>query len=189
MDLIVYAVYYTIKMDSGIYGGMSLEYSTATVQIKVIIESGKLKITECLSDRLCSKLKEYGKIQDDYLEIYEGGFLAYRGMLEVNGKSGEEAFENILPLIDDFLVFQVYLDLRKKGKKVVRGPASRSLLLIEGSRIYEIHVLGEGENTTPKDIVKLAEYSSANARQPVVAIVDSTGIITYYTMRKSDSIK
>ena len=166
-----------------------MENGWMEVQIKAVIESGKLKITECLSERLCSKLKEYGKIQDDYLEVYEGGFLAYRGMLEVNGKTGEDSFEKILPLIDDFLVFQVYLDLRKKGKKVIRGPIRRSLLLIEGSHIYEVHVLGEGEYTTPKDIVKLAEYSSANARQPVVAIVDSTGLISYYTMRKSESIK
>ncbi|MCE4614573.1 MAG: hypothetical protein F7B60_03495 [Desulfurococcales archaeon] len=166
-----------------------MENHVETVQIKAEIESDKLKVIECLSERLCSKLEEYGKIQDNGLDVYEAGFLAYKGLLEVNGKTGEDAFEKILPLIDDFLVFQVYLDLRKRGKRVIRGPIRRSLLLIEGSRIYEIHVLGEGEFTTPKDIVKLAEYSSVNARHPVVAIVDSTGIITYYTMRKSDSIR
>jgi tRNA splicing endonuclease len=166
-----------------------LENSQEVIQIRTVIESGKLRLVKCLSERLCNKLEEYGKIKDNILDIYEAGFLAYKGMLEVDGKRGEDAFEKILPLIDDFLVFQVYLDLRKKGKKVIRGPVRRSLLLIEGAHVYEIHVLGEGELTTPRDMVKLAEYSSANARHPVVAIVDSTGIITYYTMRKSDSIK
>ncbi len=159
------------------------------IQVRVVTEGRKLKIVECVSSRLCTKLEELGKLSPDgYLDVYEAGYLAYKGMLELNGKVGDTAFEKILPLIDDFLMFQVYLDLRKRGKRVIRGPAKRSLLIIEPNRIIEVHVLGEGEHITPGALADLADYSTANSRIPIVAIVDSTGIITYYNMRRSDNI-
>ncbi len=159
------------------------------IQIRVVTEGRKLKVVECISSRLCTKLEELGKLSPDgYLDVYEAGYLAYKGMLELNGKVGDTAFEKVLPLIDDFLMFQVYLDLRKRGKRVIRGPAERSLLIIEPNRIIEVHVLGEGEHITPGALADLADYSTANSRIPIVAIVDSTGIITYYNMRRSDNI-
>ena len=160
------------------------------VQVRIYGNNdGKLRIDECLSTRLCSKLEEYGKLRDGYIDPYEAGFLVYKGVAEFNGKTGEEAFEKIIGFIDDFLMFQVYLDLRKRGKRVSRGPRRRSLLLIEGSHVYEVHVMSEGEIITPRELAELSKYSLANARTPIAAIVDSTGIITYYSMAKSDIIK
>ncbi len=164
--------------------------ANAIVQIKLKSEGdGKLRVSECLSQRLCNKLEEYGKLREGYIDPYEAGFLVYKGIAEFDGRIGEEAFEKIIGFIDDFLMFQVYLDLRKRGKRVTRGPRKRSLLLIEGSHIYEVHVMSEGETITPHDLAELSKYSLANARTPIAAIVDSTGIITYYSMAKSDIIK
>jgi len=84
----------------------------------------------------------------------------------------------------DLETFIVYYDLKKRGKKVTIGPRPRTLIYSLGpGRAAEVLILSEGTYVKPMDIVAWSERAVADAHEPVVAIVDETGGVTYYEAR------
>ena len=152
--------------------------------LKAELRNGKIYIGECGELRLCSKLRVDQRLDEDgFLDLLEAGYLAFQGLLCVEDKCGWDAFSIISRLVGDLSLLTVYIDLRRRGKRVIRGPLRDSLLVLGGSRSVEIHVLAEYREVNLSDLIGRLKLSVANNRNPVLAIVDRTGIITYYEAR------
>ncbi|MGC9209666.1 MAG: hypothetical protein ACP5FT_00100 [Acidilobus sp.] len=84
----------------------------------------------------------------------------------------------------DFELFLVYYDLRRRGRRVSMGRRPRTLLIDEGSgRIMEVLVLSEGRPVKLSDIAEWSRLAVSESHEPVLAIVDENGGITYYEAR------
>lgn len=84
----------------------------------------------------------------------------------------------------DLELFLVYYDLRRRGRKVRPGHRPRTLLLEERpGRVAEVLVLSEGRPVRASDIVEWSRLAVSDSHEPVLAIVDENGGITYYEAR------
>jgi tRNA splicing endonuclease len=84
----------------------------------------------------------------------------------------------------DFVVFLVYYDLKRRGKRVRPGPRPRTLLLEDRpGKIAEILVLSEGTTVRPLEIAEWSRLAVSDSHDPVVAVVDESGGVTYYEAR------
>ncbi len=84
----------------------------------------------------------------------------------------------------DLELFLVYYDLRRRGRKVRLGHRPRTILLEERSnRIVEVLVLSEGRPVRASEIVEWSRLAVSDSHEPVLAIVDENGGITYYEAR------
>ncbi len=111
--------------------------------------------------------------------LYE---LAYRAVAE--RRDWAEAL-GILGQSDvDFELFLVYYDLRRRGRRVRLGHRPRTLIFdVKPNRIAEVLVLSEGRPVKASDIVEWSRLAVSDSHEPVLAIVDEGGGITYYEAR------
>lgn len=152
--------------------------------LKAELRDGGVYLGDCGESRLCNKLRADGRLgEDGFLDLLEAGYLAFQGLLCVEDKCGWDAFSIVSRLVGDLNLLTVYIDLRRRGKRVIRGPMRDSLLVLGGSRSIEVYVLAEYREVTLSDLIERLRLSVANNRNPVLAIVDRTGIITYYEAR------
>ncbi|MGC9072427.1 MAG: tRNA-intron endonuclease family protein [Acidilobus sp.] len=112
-------------------------------------------------------------------EAYERAFSAVK-----DRGDWPEALNTIGSLGLDFELFLVYYDLRRRGRRVALGRRPRTLLVEERpSRIAEVLVLSEGRPVKPSEIAEWSRLAVSDSHEPVLAIVDESGIITYYEAR------
>ncbi len=149
-----------------------------------------IEVDKCLDTELCTSMARLNLINDSKVEPLEAAHQAALGRATVDGITGWEAVVNVLQAFKIKLsMFLVYHDLRKRGRKVRRGARSGTLIVDTGKgKLAEILVLEEG---TPMTLEKLAEWSrgaSASNHEPIVAIVDRAGVISYYEARATSHI-
>ncbi len=102
----------------------------------------------------------------------------------VNDKDWQKAIKMIEDLHLDLETFIVYFDLRRRGKKVTVGPRPRTLLYnVTDNRTAEVLILSEGNYVKLMDIVRWSQRAVADAHEPILAIVDESGGVTYYEAR------
>ena len=84
----------------------------------------------------------------------------------------------------DLELFIVYYDLRRRGKRVRLGVRPRTLIYEEPSgKLFEVLVLAAGARVSLKEIIEWSRRASADSHEPVIAVVDENGGVTYYESR------
>lgn len=125
-----------------------------------------------------------------HLSPLETAYLAYKGRLTVTMNGREMGFRDIMAYYSRrdemmWVMFTVYYDLRKRGRKPVQGP-SRNSLVFKDPRggLVEVYVLEENRMIRLTDVLEMLEASVKNGRIPVLAIVDRHGDVTYYVINR-----
>lgn len=157
--------------------------------LKLVDRSG-FKLEKCLDQEFCANLLRMGFADlKGNVEILEALDLLATGKVAIEGRTGwDEALRYASMLGVKLSLFLVYHDLRRRGRKAKLGSRPNTLILNLGSRKTEILVLEEG---TPMTLENLAEWSRSaisSGYEPVVAVVDKYGVITYYEARATYGI-
>ncbi len=106
-------------------------------------------------------------------------------------KEGGETFAKLMRELlrenpDIWVLFEVYLDLRKRGRLPAPGPRPNSLLLRKSKKdprfTRYILVLEESRLINIEQLYSFVEEARKNGWDPLLAIVDRYGDITYYSV-------
>ncbi len=138
----------------------------------------------------------FGILKGDVLELedVEIAYLAYRGVVKPVFKGEEVTLEKLFQILERNnpelpLMFTVYQDLRMRGRVVKPGYRRNVLLLYtKGAKsIADKVVYVVGEETTEFTIEELLKWITEALKlnkEPIVAIVDKHGDVTYYEVKK-----
>jgi len=142
-------------------------------------------VEACAEEKLCRNLKGRGLLfEDGRIDVLEAAYLLARCKARLDGECGWVEALRILGSVESVDLFHVYYDLRKRGRNVRRGVRRSTLLLrVSGSRTAEILVLGEGRPVTIEWLVEWSRTASGDGKDPVIAVVDGHGNVTYYHAR------
>jgi len=148
-------------------------------------EDGRVVVVECRVERAC---RELDPSSPDPLEV---AYRVVRGVVEVEGSGSGwspalSLLESVGVPVDLFLVFY---DLRRRGRRVRRGVRPGTLIAEYGSRRFEILVLSLGSRRRVGSLLDWSRLAAADDREPVIAVVDGYGSVTYYTARAADAIR
>ncbi len=150
---------------------------------RAIIRDGKVRIVECFEREFCKALILQGYIKDGYLDELEAAYQASRGYLSIDGADGWNAVFHLLDRCGVRLsFFLVYLDLRGRGRRVYRGLRHGTLYVRIGKGL-EVLVLEEGTPVTLRSLVDWSRQVVADGFEPIIAVVDRNGGVTYYEAR------
>ncbi|AEM39158.1 tRNA intron endonuclease, catalytic domain-containing protein [Pyrolobus fumarii 1A] len=124
------------------------------------------------------------------LHPVEVAYILYRDAAVV--KIGEKSvtfrefmtlYSRINPMALPF--FEVYYELRRRGKLPIPGPRENTLVLIRSRRnpkqTHYILVVEEGRPVPIKLLQSFVEEARHRGLEPVLAIVDRYGDVTFYT--------
>jgi len=128
------------------------------------------------------------------LHILEALYLLYTGKAEIVDSDGNKlSFKDLITVLSRdnpyaWVLFEVYYDLRRRGKLPTPGPRPHSLLLRRSKRdpryTHYILVLEESRRIPAEQLLSFIEEAAKNGWEPVLAIVDRYGDITYYTAKR-----
>jgi len=159
---------------------------------RAIVEGGLVRLVKCLDKEFCRALRSAGYLDGQgRLDPLEAVYQVSRGRIEVEGcGSSWGCVFRLLTMLDIGLdLFVVYRDLRRKGRKPFKGFRPGTLLYKHEGRVYEVLVLSEGYPVTLSQLVEWSRQSVADNHVPIVAVVDRTGVVTYYEARASRSMQ
>jgi tRNA-intron endonuclease len=95
-----------------------------------------------------------------------------------------EAYSSLNPYA--WVEFEVYYDLRRRGRIAMPGPRQHTFLLRKSKKdpryTKYVLVLEESRRVTLDQLNKFVEEALHNNWEPVIAIVDRYGDITYYSI-------
>ena len=141
--------------------------------------------------------KGYGIVKGDYVELslLEAAYLLDKGELDVATEDGRLlAFQELVrigaSLDSDFWVkLNVYTDLRNRGLRA-QPLEGLPIMLVdkktgEGERRLMVLCLEEGVRIGFKELEAFIRRALESRRDPVLAIVDKEGNISYYIVEKS----
>jgi len=120
----------------------------------------------------------------------ETAYLLYKGRISATLDGREAGFRDLMAYYSRrnelmWVMFTVYYDLRKRGRKPVQGPSRNSLVFRDPrGNIVEVYVLEENRVISLTDVLEMLEASVRNGRTPVLAIVDRHGDVTYYAINR-----
>ena len=159
-----------------------------TVEI-ALLDSRTLELR--ISKGMNEALKHLPYTSIDKLHPLEALYLLYTGVATVADSTGRRySFEDLVKAYSRvnpyaWVEFEVYLDLRKRGRLPVPGPRPHSLLLRRRKRepryTHYILVLEENRPVKLATLYSFVEEAAKNSWEPLLAIVDRYGDITYYT--------
>jgi len=136
-------------------------------------------------------LKQLPYTSIEKLHPLEALYLLYMGTAVLVDSTGRQySFEDLIKAYSRlnpyaWVEFEVYLDLRKRGRLPVPGPRPHSLLLRRKKRepryTHYILVLEENRPVKLATLYSFVEEAAKNNWEPLLAIVDRYGDVTYYT--------
>jgi len=149
--------------------------------IEVVVDKGFDIVLKLLPERHINRV-----------EPIEALYLLYTGnAILLDEKENQLTFEELMKLYTKinpyaWVEFEVYLDLRKRGRIPVKGPREHTFLLRRSKKAkqYTHYILVLEENRPVKiaAIYSFVEEALKNSWQPLIAIVDRYGDITYYSV-------
>lgn len=161
-------------------------------EVVLRLEKNKLpRVTVVSNTRRVQHILGY-QPENSEIHVIEALYILYTGQgravsedgAEIGFKEVMEAYTSINPLA--WVEFEVYYDLKKRGRMPVPGPRPHTLLLRGGKKSPKytryILVLEESRSITPDYLSGFVEEALHNDWEPVVAIVDRYGDITYYSI-------
>ena len=124
------------------------------------------------------------RVEDALIAVIEGVAEAYT---EDGRRLSVEELASIANRVNPsaWLVVEVYSDLRRRGRIAVPGPRENTLLVKLSRRqrdySYYVLVLEERRPVSLRLILSFIEEARKNGWEPLLAIVDAYGDVTYYT--------
>jgi tRNA splicing endonuclease len=157
------------------------------VGMKARVEGAVVRLASCEDRGLCDRLRERGYLYEGgEIDPFEAMLQAVRGRLRLeDGSEGWPALLRILEALRVQLKMAiVYLDLRRRYPQVRRGPRKDTFIASgKSGRAIEVLVLEEGEEVTVAQLGLWSQAAASDGHEPVVAIVDRNGQVTYYQAR------
>lgn len=134
--------------------------------------------------------KILGPIREKRIHVIEALYLLYRGLAQLIDKNGDNiGFEELMRLYSimnpyAWVEFETYLDLRRRGRHPIPGPRSHTFLLRRRKRenkyTHYILVLEENRLINLETLYSFIREAFSNNWEPILAIVDRYGDVTYY---------
>ncbi len=131
-----------------------------------------------------------GPVKEGKIHVIEALYLLYKGVAQVVDKNGKDIdFEELIRMYSivnpyAWVEFETYLDLRKRGRHPVPGPRPHTFLLRRRKRenkyTHYILVLEENRLISLETLYSFIREAFSNSWEPILAIVDRYGDITYY---------
>ncbi len=144
----------------------------------------------------------YGELDGERLRLapVEALYLVRKGRIEVlDDSSAPQDFRSLLKQLNPargqlWTDYLVYSDLRDRGYIVRPGFTKRGSFRLykRGTEIGEeaarslVYVLSEGKPITVLRLSEIAHESRTLRKEPIFAVVDSQGDLTYYSMTATD---
>lgn len=144
----------------------------------------------------------YGELEGEWLSLapVEALYLSRRGRIEVlDDASNPQSFQTLMKILGPlsgslWTDYLVYSDLRDRGYIVrpgfTKGGSFR--LYKRGTEVGEeaakhlVYVLTEGKPITVLRLSEIAREARTLRKEPIFAVVDSQGDLTYYSMTATD---
>ncbi len=151
------------------------------------VKDSRLIIEGC--ERLLDKFELGAKLVggERIIDVAEAAYLIFikaANFLDASGEALEleTLFTKYSFSKDDWVRFTVLLDLRSRGRKARAGYSSNTLLL-EGPNQYLVFVAEENSPVRAETISSWVNEAVLKGFNPVIALVDSNGDVTYYAVR------
>ncbi len=121
------------------------------------------------------------------LDIAELAYVIYRSIAIVLDKNGVELdlmnlFNKYSRSTVDWIKFTVLLDLRDRGRKARAGYHKNSLIYSKGNSKIMVFVTEENAPLRAALLVEWISSALSKGYEPVLAVVDAHGDVTYYSM-------
>ncbi|MCD6324280.1 MAG: hypothetical protein J7L55_04140 [Desulfurococcales archaeon] len=125
------------------------------------------------------------------LDVAEAAYLVFTKVIKLVEGGGdvlslEALFRKYSFSKDDWIRFTVLLDLRSRGRKARVGYSSNTLVL-EGSQQFLVFVAEENSPVRAETIYSWVNEAVLKGFNPVIALVDGNGDVTYYAVRAQRS--
>jgi len=148
---------------------------------------GKLAISG--GKNLISKLGlgTYSRVHDAYLlDVAELAYVIFKNLAYVRDSEGmlnlKKLFIKYSKSKYDWIKFTVLTDLRNRGRKTRSGFSQNTLIYEWSSEKMMVFVTEENSPVTANELVEWVKTSLSKGYQPIIAVVDAHGDVTYYTM-------
>jgi len=133
------------------------------------------------------------------LEPLEIAYLLFKGRVKTLSEGVEvkleEYFSKLHSQDRDFWVkFTVYHDLKSRGRVVKPGFTSNSLLIYPSKNTNEpadkiVYIVEESKMMSLEELLEWLQIASRTDKEPIIAIVDRHGDVTYYSMGRFTPFK
>jgi len=153
----------------------------------VLVKDGKFVVSEGVNEVRALNLGNYIKSLDAVvLDLSEVAYIIYRGLGKavLNGRelTFDELFTEFSRSRNDWIKFVVLSDLRNRGRRAKAGFSDNSIVLEHSGNRYLIYVTEENAPITPNDLVNWVSSALSKGYEPVIAVVDAHGDVTYYKL-------
>ncbi len=125
----------------------------------------------------------------EHLDPFHVVYKAKKGQVSIVGLDGRQlSWFDVARVLsaswhDFWIMFAVYYDLRERGRILAHGPLPNSFTLYMGGK-PKLNVF-VAEETVSFPVKRLLDWMNASrkmGREPVLAIVDKHGDVSYYTL-------
>lgn len=123
------------------------------------------------------------------LDLVELAYLIYLKecrAVDVDGQNLElgDLFSKYSKSRYDWIKFTTFLDLRSRGRVVQPGYSDNMLVFEMKGQRYAVYVVEENSPLSTKELLSWIDSALIKNLEPLLALVDANGDVTYYTMRK-----
>jgi len=120
------------------------------------------------------------------LDLAEIAYIMYKGLAKFKDSKGEISLRDLFTKYSsskvDWIKFTVLLDLRNRGRKAKAGFSPNSLIYEKGSSKVMVFVAEENSPLEAKQLIEWIDVAIKKGYEPVLAVVDAHGDVTYYSM-------
>ncbi len=135
--------------------------------------------------RIGARMAEHDVFTVDLVEL---AYLIYAKDCGVVDRDGqrldlEDVFSRYSQSRYDWIKFTTFLDLRSRGRVVTPGYGENVLLFEMKGQKYVVYVVEENSPLDTKELLSWIESALLKNLEPLLALVDANGDVTYYTLR------
>lgn len=158
---------------------MKITIDMTKAEAKIV--NGKIVIVECYDNSFCASLESEGYLKNREMSPLEALYQLAKSSMRVSGKSGWEAAIEVLEAVGLSIgAFLVYHDLRRRGRKARAGFRESTLVFEHEGKIAEVIVVEEGKEVEVGRLAEKVREIQAGGREAIIAVVDESGVISYY---------
>ncbi|MEM0014391.1 MAG: hypothetical protein QXS42_03470 [Zestosphaera sp.] len=122
------------------------------------------------------------------LDLVELAYLVYAKECEVvdvdeRNLRLEDIFSKYSQSRYDWIKFTTFTDLRGRGRVALPGYGENILLFEMKGQKYAVYVVEENSPLDTKELMSWIESALLKNLEPLLALVDANGDVTYYTLR------
>ena len=132
------------------------------------------------------KTSEYSTYLLDLVELAYLTYLKGYEIIDVDGQSLKlgDLFSKYSKSRYDWIKFTTFLDLRSRGRVAQPGYGENVLIFEMKGQKYATYVVEENSPLSTKELLSWIDNALLKGLEPLLALVDANGDVTYYTMRK-----